>query len=196
MRVARDLKWKGMYPTATAHRAQNRGFISFRITQQVVQTFSNSKPWDKATIFFKALHPKEIWNCCYSKACEWWPGRFLLSCRAITSTILLVPVCQLKHIFGGNTNSHGYSQKTWIVNACSFTDFIQTLSWMKDFTPNSFFLHKQPSSRSQKSWPAEWGQECNRLATTSNSLVLTTASAINFSHPKSSYRKWPYTKPY
>lgn len=67
-----------MYPIATAHGAQNRGFISFKITQQVVQTFSNSKPWDKATIFFKALNPEEIWNCCYSKACDGREGSFYL----------------------------------------------------------------------------------------------------------------------
>lgn len=67
-----------MYPIATAHRAQNRGFISFKITQQVVQTFSNSKPWDKVTIFFKALNTKELWNCCYSKACDGREGSFYL----------------------------------------------------------------------------------------------------------------------
>lgn len=145
MRVALGLKWKGMYPIATAHRAQNRGFISFKITQQVVQTFSNSKPQDKATIFFKVLNLKGIWNCCYSKACEWWPWRFLLPCRAITSTILLVPVCQLNHIFGGNTNSQGYFQKTWIVNACSFIAFTWTLSWVKDFTPTLSFFTSNPT---------------------------------------------------
>ena len=67
-----------MYPIATAHRAQNRGFISFKITQQVVQTFPNSKPWDKVTIFFKALNTKELWNCCYSKACDGREGSFYL----------------------------------------------------------------------------------------------------------------------
>ena len=46
-------------------------------------------------------------------------------------------------------------------------------------------LYEHPSSWYQKSWPAEWGRERNRLATASDSPVPSTGSATDFSLPKS-----------
>lgn len=185
MRIAHGLKWKGMYPTATAHRAQNRGFISFKITQQVVQTFSNSKPRDKATISLKVLNPKGIWNCCYSKACEGHEGSFYLAELLPAQFFWFLFASWTIYLEETQTRTATF-RRLELTHVHSQISLKLFLEWR--ISPQ-LFLYKQPNSQSQKSWTAEWGQECNRLATTSNSLVLSTVSATNFLLPKSSYRK-------